>query len=180
MLTEPIKSRMGGFVQTAFREVRSEPFGSRLSQDASSKKKSPGSVERESGPFLFHPTGDGFLGEFKTEHAEFFLDPRRSPGGVLSGLPGEVSRQYIRQPVRCQRTTVSGMTMMRACFHPDLHRRTRTQKSLSSRSVVRRRGRRFRTASSCRSTAVGQSFGEGQVYNRCHARGEKENSGFIR
>jgi len=28
VLTEPIKSRMGGFVQTAFWEVRSEPFGS--------------------------------------------------------------------------------------------------------------------------------------------------------
>jgi len=34
-----IKSRMGGFVQTAFWEVRSEPFGSWLSQDASSKEK---------------------------------------------------------------------------------------------------------------------------------------------
>jgi hypothetical protein len=41
VLTEPIKSRMGGLVQTAFWEVRSELFGSRLSQDASSKRKTP-------------------------------------------------------------------------------------------------------------------------------------------
>ena len=32
----------------------------------------------------FHPTGDGSLGKFKTEHAEFPMDPRRSPGGVLN------------------------------------------------------------------------------------------------
>ena len=28
----------------------------------------------------------------------------------------EISRQYIRKPVRCQRTTVSGVTMTRECF----------------------------------------------------------------
>jgi len=39
--TDQIKSRMGGFIQTAFWEVRSEPFGSWLSQDASSKRKAP-------------------------------------------------------------------------------------------------------------------------------------------
>ena len=31
----------------------------------------------------FHPTGDGSLGKFKTEYAEFPMDPRRSPGWVL-------------------------------------------------------------------------------------------------
>src|ERR1700694_3048038 len=29
----------------------------------------------------------------------------------------EMSLQYIRKPVRCQRTRVSGVTSMRACFH---------------------------------------------------------------
>jgi hypothetical protein len=44
------KFRAGGFVQTAFWKVRSEPFGSRLCQDDSSERKSPGSAEFESSP----------------------------------------------------------------------------------------------------------------------------------
>ncbi len=43
----------------------------------------------------------------------------------------EISLQYIRKPARCQRTTVSGVTTRRACFHPDQTRRAITQKSLS-------------------------------------------------
>src|SRR5215467_1038931 len=31
-----------------------------------------------------HPTGDSSLGKFKTEHAEFPMDPRRSPGWVFN------------------------------------------------------------------------------------------------
>src|SRR5580704_2835769 len=46
----------------------------------------------------------------------------------------EISRQYIRKPVRCQRTTVSGVTMMRDCFQADQTRRATTQKSLSKRA----------------------------------------------
>src|SRR5216684_4000806 len=70
---------------------------------------------------------------------------RRSfhPTGVRTP---EISLQYIRKPVRCQRTTVSGVTTMRACFHPDQNRRTMTQKSLSSRLMLGRRCRRFSTA----------------------------------
>jgi hypothetical protein len=30
-----------------------------------------------------HPTGDGSLGKIKTEHAEFHMDPRCSPGWIL-------------------------------------------------------------------------------------------------
>jgi hypothetical protein len=41
VLTEPIKFRVGGSVQTAFWKVRNEPFGSRLCQDGSSERKSP-------------------------------------------------------------------------------------------------------------------------------------------
>ena len=32
----------------------------------------------------FHPTRGGSLGKVKAEHAEFPMDPRRSPGGVFS------------------------------------------------------------------------------------------------
>ncbi len=41
----------------------------------------------------------------------------------------EISPQYIRKPVRCQRTAVSGVTRMRDCFQADQTRRATTQKS---------------------------------------------------
>jgi hypothetical protein len=50
-------------------------------------------VSKESQPSLgpvrisrrsLHPTEDGSLGKFKTEHAKFPMDPRRSPCGVLN------------------------------------------------------------------------------------------------
>jgi len=63
----------------------------------------------------------------------------------------EISLQYIRKPVRCQRTTVSGVTMMRDSFQADQTRRARTQKSLSKRPRLGRGCRRFSTASCCRS-----------------------------
>ena len=56
VLTEPIKFRVGGSVQTAFWKVRNEPFGSRLCQDGSSERKSPGSAESESVPFFLGPS----------------------------------------------------------------------------------------------------------------------------
>jgi hypothetical protein len=93
--------------------------------------------------------------------------PRRSPGWVLNDhlkdqfpnsfdvglLPTclrtlEINRQYIRKPVRCQRTTVSGVTMGRECFQADQNRRAITQKSLSKGSMLGRGCRRF-TATSC-------------------------------
>jgi hypothetical protein len=51
----------------------------------------------------------------------------------------EISLQYIRKPARCQRTTVSGVTTRRACFHPDQTRRAITQKSLSRSPRTRAR-----------------------------------------
>jgi hypothetical protein len=51
-----------------------------------------------------------------------------------------INRQYIREPVRCQRTTVSGVTTMRACFHPDQNRRT-TRKPASRVTKPIRSGR---------------------------------------
>lgn len=43
----------------------------------------------------------------------------------------EINLQYKRKPARCQRTTVSGVTMMSDCFQPNQTRRATTQKSLS-------------------------------------------------
>ena len=59
----------------------------------------------------------------------------------------EVSFQYKRKPARCQRNTVSGVTTMRACFHPDQNRLTATQNSLSNGLGHGRRRRRYNTAS---------------------------------
>jgi hypothetical protein len=95
------------------------------------------------------------------------MDPRRSPRGVLNDhaedqfptsfgvglLPTclrtlEISRQYIQKPVRCQRTTVSGVTMRRDCFQAEQTRRAITQKSLSNGLMFGRECRRF-SATSC-------------------------------
>ncbi len=63
----------------------------------------------------------------------------------------EISFQYKRNPARCHRTTVSGVTIMRFCFQPDQIRRATTQKSLSKRPRIGRGRRRFNTVSCCRS-----------------------------
>ena len=67
-------------------------------------------------------------------------------------LTREISLQYERKLARCHRTTVSGVTMMRACFHPDQNRWMATQKSLSKMLRSGRGRRRFSTASCWRST----------------------------
>src|SRR5208337_2359409 len=67
-------------------------------------------------------------------------------------LTFEISLQYKRKPDRCHRTTVSGVTTMRACVHFDQNRCMATQKSLSNRFRLGRGCRRFSTASCCRST----------------------------
>ena len=59
----------------------------------------------------------------------------------------EISLQYTRNPARCQRTTVSGVTMVRECLQADQSRPATTQKSLSKRLTLGRGCRRFSTAS---------------------------------
>jgi len=59
--------------------------------------------------------------------------------------------QYKRNPVRCQFTTVLGVTKTRGCLHPDQHILNATQNSLC-RAVNRRRGR-CALASNCRRRA---------------------------
>ena len=64
----------------------------------------------------------------------------------------EIARQYKANPALCHRTTVSGFTIMSACFQPDQNPLTRIQKSLSN---VTSRGLgclRFKTVSCCRRT----------------------------
>src|SRR5215469_10521422 len=70
-------------------------------------------------------------------------------------LTFEIILQYQRNPARCHRTTVSGVTTRRACFQPDQHRRTTNQKSLSDES------------SFVIDSTVGRSFGEEQGIRCC-------------
>src|SRR5712692_5147977 len=57
--------------------------------------------------------------------------------------------QYNRNPARCQRTTVSGMTRRSESFQLDQNRRATTQNSLSSRPSLGLGCRRFSTVSCC-------------------------------
>jgi len=124
----------------------------------------------------FHPTRDGSLGKIKTEHEEFLMYSRCSPRWVVSDHPKEqlatsfgvgllptcvrtleIASQYIRKPFLCQRTTVSGVTMIKDCFQADQTRRAITQKSLSKRPRLGRGCRRFSTASCCRNTGFSKT-----------------------
>jgi hypothetical protein len=44
----------------------------------------------------------------------------------------EIGCQYKRKSARCHRTTVSGVTTMRTCLHPDQNLRSNIQKTLSN------------------------------------------------
>src|SRR5215469_5402913 len=51
-------------------------------------------------------------------------------------LAFEIKLQYSRNPARCQRTTVSGVTTRRDFFHSDQNRHASIQKSLSKGKSV--------------------------------------------
>src|SRR6266851_2931210 len=51
-------------------------------------------------------------------------------------LSFEIRLQYSRNPARCQRTTVSGVTTRRDFFQSDQNRHASTQKSLSKGKSV--------------------------------------------
>src|ERR1700680_1622918 len=65
-------------------------------------------------------------------------------------LTFEIKLQYRRKPALCQRTTVSGVTTMRDCFHPDQNRRVATQKKMSSMRGLGFGGLGFSTVRCCR------------------------------
>src|SRR5271156_2811944 len=44
-----------------------------------------------------HPTGDGSLGKIQTEHAQFSVDARRSPGWVLGTHPENQFPNLLRR-----------------------------------------------------------------------------------
>ena len=76
--------------------------------------------------------------------ARLIFRMRSRTSGATSGLPGLPGRlfqvQYRRNPRRCQATTVSGLTMMRAERQPD-HRRSSHPQKRRSTSVSRTRPR---------------------------------------
>src|SRR5713226_955045 len=69
----------------------------------------------------------------------------------------EIKLQYRRKPALCQRTTVSGVTTMRDCFHPDQNRRVTTQKSMSSMRSLGLGCLRFSTVRCCRRAKFSRS-----------------------
>jgi hypothetical protein len=85
----------------------------------------------------------------RTSWDSFFL-PTRS-------FTLEIRFQYLRKPARCQRTTVSGVTMMRELFQADQNRCASTQKSLSRGLTFGLRCFRFNTVSCCRSAKFSKS-----------------------
>lgn len=102
-----------------------------------------------SSPWMSGAPQVGFSRTIRKINSQTSLDVCLLPTRILTR---EISLQYELKLVRCHRTTVSGVTMMRACFHPDQNRRTATQKSLAKRLRPGRGRRRFSTASCWRST----------------------------
>ena len=117
-----------------------------------------------------HPTGNRSLRNIETQHQKLTVDARRSQLGFSatmrkinsrtsfgvclrpSGLRTlEISFQYNRKPVRCHRTTVSGVTTIRACFHRDQNLRSKTQNSFSNNASLGLERLRFNATSCWRS-----------------------------
>jgi hypothetical protein len=72
---------------------------------------------------------------------------REVSADYLGALTFEIRLQYSRNPARCQRTTVSGVTTRRDFFQSDQNRHASTQKSLSEGKSVGLACLRFSTAS---------------------------------
>jgi len=90
----------------------------------------------------------------------------RSSGAIgwRPRLPGrrERRRQYVHQPWRCHRSTVSGFTMRREVCQPLNQRHAKIQKRRSASSRSGRGMRRCRTSSCCRRqrlSAISSAFG---------------------
>src|SRR5262249_12136881 len=87
--------------------------------------------------------------------------------GAIGRRPGrpvrrERRRQYVRQPCRCQRSTVSGFTTRREVCQPLNQRHAKIQKRRSTSSRRGRGLRRCRTTSCCRRqrlSAISSAFG---------------------
>ena len=85
-----------------------------------------------------HPTRNSSFGNVEAEHEKFTMNPRRAPCRILGNHSEDRFPNFFRRrpspgarpdfrdqpPVQtktdqCQQTTVSGVTTMRDCFHPD-------------------------------------------------------------
>jgi hypothetical protein len=93
---------------------------------------------------------------------------------LISGRPGrrhlDRTRQNNRNPARCQDTTVSGCTMIKASLHPDHTRRSTIQNSRSRRCNRGRDCFRLKTASCWRrATASRASLCRGRKKARMYA-----------
>src|SRR3984893_18063952 len=86
-----------------------------------------------SSPWMRGAPHVGFSTTIRKINSRTSFDVCRLPTGLLIL---EISFQYKRNPPLCQRTTVSGVTAMRDCCHPDQNRRTATQKSLFRPALV--------------------------------------------
>ena len=135
----------------------------------SGRGKACGAVEQEKGEEERKRVGGGL--DMPGAHISRFsmvMRPMRARSsgaiGWRPGLPGrrERRRQYVRQPWRCHRSTVSGLTMRREVRQPLNQRHAKIQKR---RSASPRRGRgmrRCRTSSCCRRqrlSAISSAFG---------------------
>jgi hypothetical protein len=69
----------------------------------------------------------------------------------------EISLQYQRNPARCHRTTVSGVTKRRACCHPVQNLCAKIQKTLSNTVTLGLGCLRFNAASCWRRTKFSRS-----------------------
>jgi hypothetical protein len=69
--------------------------------------------------------------------------------GLPRGLLRDRKRQYRRNPFRCHRTTVSGLTIRRGFDHFGQTRRSRTENNRSERRKWARLVRRFKTTNCC-------------------------------
>jgi len=71
--------------------------------------------------------------------------------------------QYSLNPVRCQRTTVSGCTRTNTRFHPDQSRHIRTQNNLSAIASFGSGRFSLKTVSCCRRTRLRRFFSQGDA-----------------
>src|ERR1700732_5245640 len=86
-----------------------------------------------SSPWMRGAPHVGFSTTIREINSRTSFDVCGRPTGLLTL---EISFQYKRNPPLWQRTTVSGVTAMRDCCHPDQNRRTATQKSLFRPALV--------------------------------------------
>jgi len=110
------------------------------------------------------------------------INSRTSFGVCLrpSGLRTlEISFQYNRKPVRCHRTTVSGVTTISACFHPDQNLRSKTQNSLSNTASLGLGRLRFNATSCWRRARFSRSSLRRQQKSRRMAPAKSTNMSII-